>query len=362
VVTAADDSALMARALFWAERGRGRTSPNPFVGAVVVTPDGIVVGQGTTHPAGGPHAEVVALEAAGQRSRGSTLYVSLEPCSHTGRTPPCAERVVASGVRRVVLAVSDPNPRVAGRGMAFLRAHGLEVTTDVGRAEALWQNAPFFTWVTKRRPFVIAKAAMSSDGFVGAGAGPVRLTGPAADRYFQRQRAEVDAIAVGSGTVLVDDPLLTARGAYRHRPLTRIVFDWRGRVPASARLFSTLQAGPVIMVTTATTRERHAAHFAELERLGIEVEIFEDRNLGAVLEQLGRRELLSLLVEGGPALHTALADSDLVDRVQGIVVPRALGSGVPVSGVFRRKNDPDAVRIIELGPDRLTEFDVHRID
>jgi diaminohydroxyphosphoribosylaminopyrimidine deaminase/5-amino-6-(5-phosphoribosylamino)uracil reductase len=363
VVADAADVALMARALFWAERGRGRTTPNPIVGAVVVTPDGVVVGQGAHLVAGGPHAEVTALDAAGELARGSTLYVTLEPCSHTGRTGPCAERVVASGVRRVVLAVADPNPRVAGRGIAYLRAHGLDVTTDVGRREALRQNAPFFTWVTKGRPFVTAKAAVSVDGFVGPGDRPIRLTGAIADRYFQRQRAEVDAIAVGAGTVLVDDPLLTARGVYRHRPLMRVVFDWRGRVPASARIVSTLQTGPVIMVTTAATRDRHGAHFSELERLGVEVEAFDGRELRPVLERLGQRDVLSLLVEGGPALHSALAAADLIDRVQVVATPLELGAGVPVAPIFRIGASTDATtRVIQLGADRLTEFDVHRID
>lgn len=352
----------MARALFWAERGRGRTSPNPFVGAVVVTPDGIVAGQGTTMPAGGPHAEVVALDAAGEAARGSTLYVTLEPCSHTGRTGPCAERVVAAGVRRVVLAATDPNPRVAGRGIAFLRAHGVAVTTGVGRPAALEQNAAFFTWITKGRPLVTAKAAISADGFVGDARGPVRLTGPEADRYFHRQRAEVDAIAVGSGTALVDDPLLTPRVAYRHRPLTRVVFDWRGRVSASARLFSTLHMGPVIMVTSAAARDRHAAHFAELDRLGVEVEPFDTRDLAPVLRRLGERQLTSLLVEGGPALHAALAAADLVDRVQCVATPHVLGSGIPAGTLFTTGVPAGRARTLGLGADRLTEFDVHRTD
>ena len=352
----------MARAAFWAGRGCGRTSPNPSVGAVVVDADGIVVGQGTTAPAGGPHAEVVALEAAGCGARGGTLYVTLEPCSHTGRTGPCVERVVAAGVRRVVVAVADPNPRVAGRGLAFLLAHGIPVTLGVGRTDASAQHAAFFTWVTRGRPWVVAKAAVSADGFVGPGDRPVRLTGRIADRYFQRQRAAIDAIAVGAGTVLVDDPRLTAREVYRARPLVRVVFDWRGRVPASARLFSTRSSGPVIMVTSTTTRERRAAHFVALERLGIEIEVFEDRALRPVLERLGRRNIVSLLVEGGPALHDALADADVIDRVQAVVTPHVLGAGVPAAAIVRRTLASGAGRAQVLGADRLTECDVHRID
>ncbi len=353
----------MERALFWADRGRGLTSPNPTVGAVVVSADGIVVGQGAHMAAGGPHAEVVALDAAGPRARAGTLYCTLEPCSHTGRTGPCVERVVAAGIRRVVAAVSDPNPAVSGRGFAHLRTHGIEVVEGEGREHALRQHAPFFTWITRRRPLVVAKAAVSADGFVGSDTrGGVRLTGPVADRYFHRQRAEVDAIAVGSGTVVVDDPLLTPRGAFRTRPLTRVVFDWRGRVPASARLFSTLSSGPVIMVVSDWTRERNEAHFAELERIGVVIEAFESRDLGAVLERLGQRPILSLLVEGGPALQTALADAGLVDRVQRIETPLVLGSGVPVAPMFGGTPGASAPRTRRLGADRLIEFDVHRTD
>ena len=252
----------MARALFWAERGRGRTTPNPMVGAVVVSPEGVVMGQAAHMQAGGPHAEVVALDRAAEGARGATLYCTLEPCAHTGRTGPCVERIVAAGITRVVAAVTDPNPQVSGGGFAYLREHGVEVTTGTCAEEASRQLAPFLVWMTRRRPFVTVKMAASLDGFVGRPGERVKLTGPAADRYFHRQRAEIDAIAVGSGTVLADDPDLTARGAYRPRPLTRVLFDWRGRIPATARVLSTLQAGPVIMVVTAETLEARRDHFA----------------------------------------------------------------------------------------------------
>ena len=363
MTTPLDDLAFMARALFVAERGRGRTSPNPMVGAVVVSPDGVVVGQGAHLVAGGPHAEIVALEEAAGRARGSTLYCTLEPCSHTGRTGPCVERIVSAGIRRVVVAVGDPNPQVAGRGIAFLTSHGVEVITGVGRVLATRQHAPFFTWVTSGRPFVTLKAATSADGFVGTGTGPVRLTGAAADRYFHRQRAEIDALAVGSGTVLTDNPFLTPRGAFRHRPLTRVVFDWRGRVPASARLFSTLSAGPVIMVVSERALATAAAHFSELERRGVTIERFGARALGPVLERLGTRQLLSLLVEGGPALHTAFSEAGLVDRLQWVTTPHTLGSGVPASPVFDAEKWAHAPsRTTWFGADRLLEIDVHRTD
>ena len=353
----------MERALFLAERGRGRTSPNPIVGAVVVSPEGVVVGQGAHLQAGGPHAEIIALAAAGDRARGATLYCTLEPCSHTGRTGPCVERITAAGIARVVAAVKDPNPRVAGAGFAYLRGHGIDVAEDICADAAGRQHAPFFTWVTRERPFVIVKAVASRDGFVGRPDARVQLTGPEANRFFHRQRAEVDAIAVGSGTVLVDDPLLTARGAYRVRPLTRVIFDWRGRIPAEAAVFSTLDAGPVIIMVTRRAASERSSHFAHLTSKGVTVHSFEIRSLEPALAWLASRDIVTLLVEGGPALHAALAEEGLVDRVQWVVTPKTLGGGVAIAASIVRHADarlPSTSR--QLGDDVLIEFDVHRIN
>jgi diaminohydroxyphosphoribosylaminopyrimidine deaminase/5-amino-6-(5-phosphoribosylamino)uracil reductase len=363
VVDEAEDLRFMRRALFLAERGRGRTTPNPIVGAVIVSSDGVVVGQGAHLEAGGPHAEVVALQAAGDAARGATLYCTLEPCSHTGRTGPCAVRVAEAGISRVVVAVADPNPRVSGQGIAYLREHGIDVVTGVAEDEALAQHAPFFTWITEHRPFVIVKAAATLDGYVGRATDRVKLTGPVADRYFHRQRAEVDAIAVGSGTVLVDDPVLTPRGAYRHRPLTRVIVDWRARVPLAARVFSTLSVGPVIMVVSERERRRQPSHFGEVEQMGVLVESFETRDLRVVLGRLAARDIVTLLVEGGPALHAAFAEAGLVDRAQWVVVPRDLGSGVPLLASLGPGVAPvSPPRTRHLGEDLLIEFDVHGID
>jgi diaminohydroxyphosphoribosylaminopyrimidine deaminase/5-amino-6-(5-phosphoribosylamino)uracil reductase len=364
VVATDRDADFMERALFWAERGRGRTTPNPLVGAVVVSPEGVVVGQGAHLAAGGPHAEVVALEAAASLAEGATLYCTLEPCSHTGRTGPCVERIAAARVRRVVAAVSDPNPLVSGRGFDYLRAHGIEVLSGVGHERAGALNAPFFTWITRHRPFVIAKAATSRDGLMGQSSGQVKLTGPEADRFFHRQRSEVDAIAVGSGTILVDDPSLTARGAYRFRPLTRVVFDWRGRVPVSARVFSTLSAGPVIMVISREAASANREKLAALEGAGVVIDARDTRDLKAVLEWLAAREIVSLLVEGGPILHASFANASLVDRAQWIVTPRDLGSGVPPAPLFSRlvTHPQEQATVTKLGDDVLIEFDVHRTD
>ncbi len=319
----ADD--YMERALFLAERGRGRTSPNPMVGAVVVSAAGVVVGQGFHQRAGGPHAEVHALEMAGDRARCATLYCTLEPCCHVGRTGPCVCRIVEAGIGQVVAAVQDPNPAVNGRGFAYLRAHGVEVRTGVGAAAAARLNQPFFTLMRARRPFVILKAATSLDGRIAAAPGQrTDLTSAAANRHSHAFRAEVDAIGVGVGTILIDDPLLTVRGVHRERPLTRVVFDRRLRTPPAARLLSTRDLGPVIIVTTAAGAA-HADARRCLEDRGAWVDVAENESFRSALHRLGEREIGSLLLEGGAALHQAAWDDDLVDFVRLYVTPGVLG-------------------------------------
>lgn len=353
------DEHFMARALFLAERGRGRTSPNPLVGALVVGPSGIIAGQGAHLEAGGPHAEVVALDAAHGHTRGSTVYVSLEPCCHRGRTGPCVERVVSDGVARVVFAVRDPNPLVAGGGARYLGLHGVRVTEGVLEEAALAQNAPFFTWITAKRPFVILKAAASTDGFVGVPGRRVRLTSEEADRFFHRQRAEIDAIAVGSGTILADDPTLTARHAYRVRPLVRVIFDWRMRVKPSAKVFSTLDHGPIIMIVSTHAAETQPATMIELERRGISIERRTDRDLTTVLRWLAARGIVTLLVEGGPTLQQAFATAGLVDHVQVVISPTRLERGVPLPAGIVQDGRWRRLEPRRLGPDRLVEWDVH---
>ncbi|HTU99029.1 MAG TPA: bifunctional diaminohydroxyphosphoribosylaminopyrimidine deaminase/5-amino-6-(5-phosphoribosylamino)uracil reductase RibD, partial [Luteitalea sp.] len=243
-----DDARFMARALWHGRRGQGSTAPNPSVGAVVVDDEGVVVGVGHTQPAGGPHAEIVALQSAGNRTHGTTLYCTLEPCSHTGRTGPCCVAVAEAGVRRVVAATGDPFPQVSGRGFAYLRERGIAVTVGVGRREARQQNAPFFSVVERGRPWVHLKVAMSLDGAVAAAPGQrTSISGPEAMRWTQRRRAEVDAIAVGLGTAVGDDPLLTARDVYRFKPLTRVVFDRSARLPLTSRLVRSLDDGPMVV-------------------------------------------------------------------------------------------------------------------
>ena len=351
----------MERALFHAARGAGRTSPNPLVGAVIVSGDGVVVGQGFHQRAGGPHAEVHALAEAGARARGATLYCTLEPCCHQGRTGPCVSRIVDAGIARVVAAVEDPNPAVRGRGFAFLREHG--VTVDVGLAaeRAVTLNQPFFTLMREGRPFVVLKAAMSLDGSIAAASGSrTFLTSAAANRHAHRVRAEVDAIGVGSGTILSDDPELTARGAYRERPLARVIFDRRLRTPPDARVLSTPDAGPVIIVTTAEAAAR-AELRRPLEARGAHIEVAVDRTLRAALRRLAERQIESLLLEGGAAVHAAAWDEGLVDYVRLYVTPHVLGAGALPLLAEREFSSEDLRdrRVMPLGPDVLIEGYVH---
>jgi diaminohydroxyphosphoribosylaminopyrimidine deaminase/5-amino-6-(5-phosphoribosylamino)uracil reductase len=327
----------MRRAIEHARRGLGRTTPNPIVGACVVSDDGVVLGQGAHEFAGGPHAEINALDEARGDARGATLYCTLEPCSHTGKTGPCTERIIAAGIRRVVAAMSDPFPEVNGRGFAVLRAHGIDVDVGVEHDAAVRLNQPFLTALRKGRPFVILKAATSLDGRIAAARGTrTPLTSAPALRHAQYMRAQVDAIGVGSETILVDDPLLTVREVYRERPLTRVVFDRRCRVPSNARIFSTLSAGPIMVVTS--------------------------HELADALKDLAVHGIHSLLLEGGAALHAAAWDAGVVDYVQLYVAPVWIGQdGVPL--LEGRDFSPASLverRVEQLGPDVLIEGYVHR--
>jgi diaminohydroxyphosphoribosylaminopyrimidine deaminase/5-amino-6-(5-phosphoribosylamino)uracil reductase len=355
----------MRRALFLAERGLGRTTPNPVVGACVVTDEGIVVGQGAHERAGEPHAEVHALNAAGPRARGGTLYCTLEPCSHTGRTGPCTERILAAGIRRVIAAVQDPDPRVRGRGFARLRANGVHVTVGVEEQAAARLNAPFFTAKSRGRPWVILKAATSANGFIAARRGTrTLLTSEAANRRAQSVRARVDAIAIGSETLLIDDPLLTCRDVYRERPLTRVVFDRSLRTPATARVLSTLPAGPVIIMTSPESVASRPDAVGALENAGATVVPVEGADLASPLAALSGFGVQSLLIEGGATVHGAAWDAGVVDCVHLYVTPHTIGpDGVPfLEG--RPFSIPSLLdsRVEALGPDVVIEGYVHRFD
>ena len=316
-----DDGVWMRRALALAERGWGHTAPNPMVGAVVVR-EGVVVGEGWHAHYGGPHAEVEALRAAGERARGATLYVTLEPCNHHGKTPPCTDAILASGVQRVVAACDDPSV-VARGGAARLREAGLEVTIGVEEGPARELNAPFFHALSSDRPFVQLKLALSLDGALADHTRqPGWLTGELARREVHRLRAGADAVAVGIGTVLADDPELTVRHAPPPRVApTRVVFDTSARLPRTSRLVHTAGLGPVIVVCWAP----EPAHAAALEHSG--VTLLHAATSRDALVALRERGIRALLVEGGAALATALVQEALVDRLIIFRAPLVLGGG-----------------------------------
>jgi diaminohydroxyphosphoribosylaminopyrimidine deaminase / 5-amino-6-(5-phosphoribosylamino)uracil reductase len=321
----ADAGTWMHRALELAERGRRTVSPNPLVGCVLVR-DGEVVGEGWHERAGGPHAEVQAIAAAGGRARGAVAHVTLEPCAHTGRTGPCTTALLDAGVAGVVVALPDPNPVAAG-GAAVLRAAGVPVEEGVLAAAARAQNTVFLHGLATGRPFVVGKAAVSLDGRIAAADGTSRwLTGPRARQRAHALRAEVDAVLVGSGTVLADDPALTCRlDGYRGPQPLRAVLDGRGRTPATARVAH----GNATLVLTG--EEAAAGLASRLDGADVEVCAVPQRSdgsgldLGAVLDVLWEREVRSVLVEGGAAvLHSALS-AGFVDRLHVHVAPVLLG-------------------------------------
>lgn len=355
------DADHMRRALFHAGRSEGVTTPNPMVGAVVVTPDGVVAGYGRHPRAGAPHAEVFALEDAGARARGATLYVTLEPCCHAGRTGPCTRRIIAAGIRRVVAAMRDPNPLVSGKGFDELRAAGITVEVGLLETEAARLNRAFTIVQTEGRPMVVAKVATSADAKIAAAPGVrTALTSREANRRTQRLRASVDAIGVGSATVIADDPILTVRDCYRLRALARVVFDRRLRISPQARLFSTLDAGPVIIMTTAAAVAGQSERVEALTRAGATI-VEGSGTLPEDLRALVRFDISTLLLEGGAALHAAAWRAGLIDRVHVIVTPQMLGEGGLQSfeGMVIPMSELVPIKIEQLGPDRWMEADVH---
>ncbi len=295
-----------------------------MVGAVVAR-RGRVVGEGWHREAGGPHAEVEALAAAGSRAKGATLYVNLEPCAHTGRTPPCTEAVIAAGIARVVACHRDPDVRVAGKGFARLRKAGIEVEHGLLVEEAVRLNLAFLTSVLRGRPAVTLKWAMSADGKIATAAGESRwISSPEGRRESLRLREEHDAIAVGVGTVLADDPLLTRRLGRARGPNLRVVMDRRLRTPAAARLLA--EPGEVLVYTESADPGRRRA----LEERGATVVALGKATPAAVLEDLARRGVRSLLVEGGGTLHAAFVESGAYDRVVIDCAPLLIGgAGAP---------------------------------
>jgi diaminohydroxyphosphoribosylaminopyrimidine deaminase / 5-amino-6-(5-phosphoribosylamino)uracil reductase len=329
-VDAATDERHMARCLELARRAEGRTAPNPLVGCVIVAPSGEVVAEGWHRRAGAPHAEAAALASLSNRAAGCTLYVNLEPCRHrTGRrTAPCAPLVAEAGIARVVVGMTDPI-RSHGGGAAWLARQGVAVSRGVLRAECRELNLPFSTWARQGRPRVVLKAGVTLDGRVATRAGQSRwITGAEARRDVHRLRDRLDAIMVGVGTVLADDPALTVRGVRGGRDPVRVVVDSRLRTPPGARVLPANSASRA-RVVIATTARASAAAEARLSAAGAEVWRVPGRgrrvDLAALAQRLGEAELLSVLVEGGPALHAAMTAADLVDEVVLYVAPVVFG-------------------------------------
>jgi diaminohydroxyphosphoribosylaminopyrimidine deaminase/5-amino-6-(5-phosphoribosylamino)uracil reductase len=330
-----EDQRYMARALELAERGRGYVEPNPLVGAVVVRA-GLIVGEGWHPRFGEAHAEVQALAAAGESARGATLYVTLEPCCHHGKTPPCTDTVLRAGVHRVVAAMADPFPLVAGQGAALLRSAGVKVELGLCDAEARRLNAPYLKLLRTGRPYVHAKWAMTLDGKIATRTGDSKwISNEAARRQVHQFRGRMDAILVGIGTVLKDNPLLTARPPGPRTPL-RVVLDSQGRLPLDCALAGTAREAPVMVVTAGgleVTRERG------LRALGCEVLVLPGEagrsSVPALLDELGRRRLTNLLVEGGSAVLGSFRDAGAIDEVHVYIAPCLAGGAearTPVGG------------------------------
>ena len=345
----ASDVRYMQRALAIAEGGVGFVSPNPLVGCVIVK-DGRVVGEGYHERYGGLHAEANALRAAGAEARGATLYVTLEPCCHTGKTPPCVDAVLQAGVQRVVMAVGDPDPRVSGGGLARLRDAGVEVTVGVCEAEARRLNEPFMHYAQTRRPFVTLKCAVTLDGKIATRTGASRwITGAAARERAHRLRHAADALLVGSGTALQDDPLLTTRlpegGGVN--PL-RVVADSALRLPLSAQLAT---ARPDCRTLVVTVDGAPLDKQRQLENQGVEIlrlpSYADGRvNLEAMLADLGARGVADLLVEGGAALSAALLQRRLVDKIVAFIAPKIIGGdGINVVAAFGVETMADALQL-----------------
>ncbi len=356
------DEQLLQQALDLARQGVGLTSPNPCVGAVIVDAHGNVAGTGTHTYDGVKHAEILALEQAGEKARGGTLYINLEPCSHQGRTPPCADAVIAAGIRRVVASMSDPNPAVAGRGFEKLRAAGVQVEVGAMAEQARRLNESFARYIRHGIPFVTLKSAMTLDGKIAPSppAQQVRprepgtplggwITGEAARAYVQQMRHEHDALLTGVGTVLADDPLLTDRtGLPRRRQLLRVILDSQLRTPPDSRLVRSGDGGDVLIFCSAPSEERKA----HLQDRGIRIETLPPGDSGridlnAVTKRLGQLEITSLMIEAGGRINGAGFAAGIVDKVFLFYAPKMFPetNAVPFAGNLPSGSRADPVQV-----------------
>lgn len=346
-----DDTQAMARALELAKRGVGWVEPNPPVGAVVVDRDGKLLGEGWHERFGGPHAEVHALNAAGETARGGTIYVTLEPCCHHGKTPPCTKAIIAAGIQRAVIATGDPAPHVAGGGLRELQEAGVDVSVGLLEEPAQKLIAPFVTLFTQGRPFVHAKWAMTLDGKIASRTGHSQwISGSASRKVVHDLRGRMDAILIGSGTAHTDDPLLTARPP-GPRTALRIVVDQKASLPLSSKLVQAIGEAPLLIAAT------HAAdpkQVARLQQAGVEVAIFPEAfgrvDIAALLRELGQRKLTNILIEGGGQLLGSFFDAGLIDEVHIFIAPKLVGgvtSPTPLAGKGLEKI-PDLSQLTDL--------------
>jgi diaminohydroxyphosphoribosylaminopyrimidine deaminase / 5-amino-6-(5-phosphoribosylamino)uracil reductase len=359
------DEFWMARALDLARRGVGLAHPNPAVGAVVVK-SGRIVGEGFHVYERRDHAEIVALRQAGKRAKGATLYVTLEPCCHTGRTGPCTRAVVAAGISRVVGAMRDPHSVVAGQGFQQLRRAGIAVTVGVGESDAQILNESFSHWIVSKRPFVTLKTALTLDGQISLRASSATwITSPASRKEVQRMRHAADALLTGIGTVLADDPRLNDRsGLPRRRRLLRVVLDSRLRLPLRSELVRSAENDLLVFTGESPASKKARA----LIRAGVEVVRLRTRrghiDLRDVIRELGRREILSVMVEAGAELNGAMLEAGLVDKMVLFYAPKIMGgSGVPMaripSRLFAKSPALTDLKLRTCGPDFVVEGYFH---
>ena len=349
------DIELSQRSLELAANGIGLVSPNPLVGCVIVSTAGEIVGEGTYLYDDVTHAEVIALEQAGEKARGGTAYVSLEPHSHHGKTAPCTEALINAGIKRVVCPIEDPNPLVSGRGFETLREAGVDVVTGILAGEAAKQNEKFICWHKKQRPFVQLKLAMSIDGRISLNNSvSTALSGGDAIKRVHELRHEHDAILIGGNTAIVDNPILTdSSGKPRRRPLVRVVLDNQLRLPAVSNLISTASETPTIIFTNT----HDAGKVSVLSALGAEVVIspMGGRDLKGVLDELKNRDIQSVLVEGGSEIAGAFCDGRLVDKVTFIAAPIIIGGREAPNAVGGPGADTlaEAMRLTDISIERL---------
>ena len=352
------DEKFMRLALSLAEEARGRTSPNPMVGAVIVR-NGEIVGRGYHRKAGTPHAEIHAIADAGEQARNATIYVSLEPCSHYGRTGPCTQAIIQAGLSRVVMAMMDPNPEVSGRGKAALEAHGIQVQTGVLESQARKLNEAYIKYITTRQPFVILKTAMSMDGKIATAAGKSKwITSESSRRIVHQIRDEVDAIMVGIGTVIHDDPSLTARlpDGRGHDPV-RIILDSRGRMPLEAKVLHLDSAARTIVAVTPGASQKKVSQLKQLAEVLVIPEQNGRIDLQALMQELGQMEITSVLLEGGAEVNASALKAGIVDKVLVFIAPMLIGGSEapgPVGGPGIEELS-EAVSLTDISLERIGE-------